>query len=110
MNLKRLKDLFRILTAFLYLPHRVLKKLYMEGLRFVYDTRGEAGDFTAPVMIVIAGIIWVIMTPILADTVIQTNTTSWNFTGYQGAITLFNLIPFVFIAGGVVWILKKVLS
>lgn len=66
-------------------------------------------DFTAPVLVVIAGIIWIIMTPILAEQVVATNTTNWTFTGASGAITLFNLMPFVFIAGGVVWILKKVL-
>lgn len=79
-----------------------------QALKFVYDTRG-ASEYTAPVMVVIAGIMWVIMTPILVDQVQNTNTTGWSFTGYTGAITLFQLIPFVFIAGGIVWILKKVL-
>lgn len=86
----------------------IFESAYTQALRFVYDTRAVS-DYTAPVMVVIAGIMWVIMTPILVDQVQNTNTTGWSFTGYTGAITLFQLIPFVFIAGGIVWILKKVL-
>jgi len=77
---------------------------------FSNDTRAESGDYTAPVMVVIAGIIWVISIPIYVTSVQDTNTTGWSFTGATGAITLFNLMPFVFIAGGVVWLLKKVLK
>lgn len=69
----------------------------------------RGSEYTAPVSIVIAGIVWVICIPIYTDQVQNTNTTGWSFTGSSGAITLFNLMPFVFIAGGVVWILKKVL-
>ena len=79
--------------------------------RFVNDTSGDAGkEYTAPVMMVISGIIWVICVPIYVDAVQDANTTGWTFTGSTGAITLFLLMPFIFIAGGVVWILKKALA
>lgn len=81
----------------------------IDKLKELWHNQRASSDFTAPVMVVIAGIIWVIMTPILVSVVQDTNTTGWSFTGATGAITIFNLIPFVFIAGGIVWILKKVL-
>ena len=89
---------------------RFISKLIRKFKDFIEDNRAFGNqDFTAPVLVVIAGIMWVIMTPILVDQVQTTSTSGWNFTGYSGAATLFNLIPFVFIAGGIVWILRKVL-
>lgn len=68
------------------------------------------GEYSAPVSIIIAGIVWVICTPIYVNEIQNTNTTGWDFTGSSGAITLFQFMPFVFIAGGLVWIVRKVLD
>jgi len=68
----------------------------------------DAG-FAAPLMILIGGIIWVICIPIFINEIAGVNTTAWNFTGASGAAVLFQLMPFALIAGGIVWILKKVL-
>jgi len=102
---KKVKALLLAIYALLPIPGEGLKAY---ALRFANDTRG-ASEYTTPVMMVIAGIIWVICTPIFVDAVSDTNTTGWDFTGATGAITLFQLMPFIFIAGGIVWLLKKVL-
>ena len=36
--------------------------------------------------------------PSFVTTVQDVNTTAWSFTGYAGAVTLWNLLPFIFIA------------
>jgi hypothetical protein len=86
--------------------------LEKQTARFVFDERAmlEGTEFTAPIMTVIAGIIWVICTPIFVNQVDTTSTTGWNFTGAAGAITLFQLLPFIFIAGGVIWIVKTAMK
>jgi len=78
-------------------------------LRFVNDTTGES-DYIAPVAMVIAAIIWAICTPIFVDAIQNTNTTGWAFTGSSGAVTLFQLLPFIFIAGGVIWLVRKAMK
>lgn len=89
---------------------RIKYILHSQALVFVLDARGEATEFTAPIMMVISGIIWVICTPIFVTQVQSTSTSGWNFTGAAGAITLFQLLPFIFIAGGVIWIVRKAMS
>lgn len=49
--------------------------------------------------IVVITIVLLAMTPTVVDTVQDMNTTAWNFTGYQGAIQLLGLVPFIWIAG-----------
>lgn len=75
---------------------------------FAKNKRAESEIF-APVTILIGGIIWAITIPIFVTQIQDTNTTSWSFTGYAGAIVLYGLMPFAMIAGSVIWILKKVL-
>jgi len=103
------ENLLRILTALILAVTNAYEDAKSGFLLFASAKRG-ASDYTAPVMVVIAGIIWIICIPIYVTEVQDTNTTGWSFTGATGAITLFNLMPFIFIAGGVVWILRKVLK
>lgn len=49
--------------------------------------------------IVVLTIVLLAMTPTVVDAVQNMNTSGWNFTGYQGAIQLIGLVPFVWIAG-----------
>lgn len=112
--MKLFESIRRAYVAFVALfgpPFARLKYLIQcQALVFVLDTRGEATEFTAPIMMVISGIIWVICTPIFVNQVQATSTSGWNFTGSAGAITLFQLLPFIFIAGGVIWIVRKAMS
>lgn len=49
--------------------------------------------------IVVVTITLLYLTPVIVDAVQDINTTGWNFTGYQGAIAILGLIPFIWIAG-----------
>lgn len=49
--------------------------------------------------IVVITVVLLAMTPTVVDTVQNLNTTGWSFTGYEGAIQLIGLVPFVWIAG-----------
>jgi hypothetical protein len=70
----------------------------------------EGGAATKWIMMVITLILGVILVPIVVDQVQGTNTTGWTFTGYAGAKTLFNLLPFVFIVGIVVYFIASILG
>jgi hypothetical protein len=70
----------------------------------------EGVDATKWVMMVIMLILGVILVPIVVDQVQSTNTTEWTFTGYAGAKTLFNLLPFIFIVGIVVYFIGSILG
>jgi len=48
--------------------------------------------------IVVITIVLLSMTPVVVDQVQAMNTTGWTFTGYQGAIALLGLVPFVWVA------------
>lgn len=65
---------------------------------------------TTWIMLTITLILGVILVPIVVDQVQSTNTVSWNFTGYQGAVTLFMLLPFIFIVGIVVYFIASLLG
>ncbi len=65
---------------------------------------------TTWIMLTITLILGVILVPIVVDQVQSTNTTSWTFTGYEGAVTLFNLLPFIFIVGIVVYFIGSLLG
>lgn len=68
--------------------------------RIVYSVRGAVSSFVSGVVgMVIAIIVIIAVIPTIITTVQDTNTTAWNFTGSAGAVSLFNLIPFVIIAG-----------
>jgi len=49
--------------------------------------------------IVVLTIVLLAMTPVVVDQVEAMNTTSWTFTGHDGAIALLGLVPFCWIAG-----------
>lgn len=51
------------------------------------------------VSVVAITVILLYMTPVVVDAVAAINTTGWTFTGYQGAIAILGLVPFLWIAG-----------
>jgi hypothetical protein len=65
---------------------------------------------TTWIMLTITLILGVILVPIVVDQVQTINTTGWSFTGYQGAKTLFMLLPFIFIVGIVVYFIASLLG
>jgi len=62
------------------------------------------------VILAITLIIACILVPVVANQVQSTNTTGWSFTGYQGAKTLFLLLPFIFIVGIVIYFIASLLG
>ena len=69
-------------------------------MNFWKNTKGAIGGFVGGVVgMVVAIIVIIAVIPTIVSTVQDTNTTGWNFTGSAGAVSLFNLIPFVVIAG-----------
>jgi hypothetical protein len=77
-----------------------LNRLQEKYLEFKRNQHGAIGSFVAGVVgMVIAIIVIIAVVPTIVTTVQDTNTTGWNFTGSAGAVSLFNLIPFVVIAG-----------
>lgn len=51
------------------------------------------------IAIVVITIVLLYMTPVVVDAVDAINTTGWDFTGYEGAIALLGLVPFLWVAG-----------
>jgi len=51
------------------------------------------------VAIVVVTVVLLAMTPTVIDQVQSLNTSSWTFTGYEGAIALIGLVPFLWVAG-----------
>lgn len=62
------------------------------------------------IILTITLILGVILVPIVVDQVESIDTTAWNFTGSAGAITLFRLLPFIFIVGIVVYFIASILG
>jgi len=69
--------------------------------------KNPSGKWIALTVMLILGIILV---PMVIDQVQSVNTASWNFTGYQGALTLFQLLPFIFICGLVIYFIGSLLG
>lgn len=64
------------------------------------SVRGAVSSIVGAVVgLVIAVVVIVAVIPTIVDTIQDTNTTGWSFTGYEGAISLLELIPFIVIAG-----------
>ena len=59
------------------------------------DAAGRIIGMIGVIIILIAGLG---MTPTVVDQVQNLNTTGWTFTGYEGAIALIGLVPFVWVA------------
>jgi hypothetical protein len=55
-------------------------------------------------------ILAICLLPMVIDQVQSINTASWNFTGHQGASTLLNLLPFVFICGIIIYFIGSLLG
>jgi hypothetical protein len=70
----------------------------------------DPGKATEWIMLAITLILGVILVPIVVDQVQSTNTTGWSFTGHAGALTLFMLLPFIFIIGIVVYFIGSLLG
>jgi hypothetical protein len=60
--------------------------------------------------LVITLILGVILVPIVVNQIQETDTSTWNFTGYAGAKTLFLLLPFIFIIGLVIYFIGSLLG
>lgn len=112
MSQKETLYLVRLLTALLVATAKKIEDYLRSSLSNAQTLIQMAvgGEYAAPVTIIIAGIMWVICIPIYVNEVQNTNTSTWSFTGSTGAVTLFLFMPFAFIAGGLVWIVKKVLK
>ena len=65
---------------------------------------------TARIFSVITLLILLAVTPIVVDAIAGVNTTGWDFEGYAGAITLLNLVPFIWIASLLLGIIVSVLT
>lgn len=57
----------------------------------------------------IGTIISVLMLPPVTETVTGINTTAWTFTGHDGVIAMMYIIPLVYIAAVIIYIVKSVL-
>jgi len=58
-----------------------------------------SGSIKGAVAIVVITVVLLAMTPTVVDQVQGLDTTSWNFTGYEGATALIGLVPFLWVAG-----------
>lgn len=68
--------------------------------KLLRSTKGAVSSIVGAVVgLVIAVVVIVAVIPTIVDTIQDTNTTGWDFTGYEGAISLLELIPFIVIAG-----------
>jgi len=72
--------------------------------------KGEKNQASKWIMLTVMLLLGVILVPMVIDQVQSVNTASWNFTGYQGALTLFHLLPFIFICGLVVYFLGSLVG
>ncbi|MDH5635299.1 MAG: hypothetical protein OEY47_01350 [Candidatus Bathyarchaeota archaeon] len=104
--LKKLKALICFLIAMIKTE---MAKASLYAMRFVVNTKAES-KATEWIMLTITLILGVILTPIIVEQVSGTNTTAWNFTGSAGAKTLFNLLPFVFVVGLVIYFIARLLG
>lgn len=58
-----------------------------------------SGKIIGAIGIVIITVVLLALTPTVVDQVQNMNTSGWSFTGYEGAIALLGLVPFVWVAG-----------
>jgi len=62
-------------------------------------TMEVSASIKGAVAIVVITVVLLAMTPTVIDQVQALNTSSWTFTGYEGAIALIGLVPFLWVAG-----------
>ena len=70
-------------------------------------TSGKIGDWIGLVVSLIFGIY---LLPIVVDSIVTTNFTNWTFTGAAGAKVLYQLLPFIFIVGMIVYFIGRLLG
>lgn len=72
----------------------------------------EMSKATEWIVLVILLLIGISLVPTVVSTIAETNQTDafWNFTGGTAARTLFNLLPFIFVVGLVIYFLIRLLS
>ena len=58
-----------------------------------------SGSIKRAIAVVVITVVLLAMTPVVVDQVQNLNTTGWTFTGYEGAIALIGLVPFLWVAG-----------
>ena len=70
-------------------------------------TTGKIGDWIGLTVSLIFG---VYLLPVIIDTIVTTNYTNWTFTGASGAKVLYQLLPFIFIVGMIVYFIGRLLG
>jgi hypothetical protein len=85
---------------------RIILERHAKG--FVKNVKGDIKSTAiGAISLVVVMILLIAIIPTVVTEVSNINTTSWNFTGDTGAISLLNLIPFVFIAGVIIYVLVR---
>jgi len=103
-TVKRVGSFRMIKEAHLYAISVVRSIVPKWGLTLDADT--GAGKLVG---MAIGTIISVLMLPPVTDTVTGINTTAWTFTGHEGVIAMMYIIPLVYIAAVIIYIIKSVL-
>jgi len=70
-------------------------------------TTGKIGDWIGLTVSLIFG---VYLLPVIVDTIVTTNFTNWTFTGAAGAKVLYQLLPFIFVVGMIVYFIGRLLG
>jgi hypothetical protein len=103
-TVKRVGSFRMIKEAHLYAISVVRSIVPKWGLTLDVDT--GAGKLVG---MAIGTIISVLMLPPVTETVTGINTTAWTFTGHNGVIAMMYIIPLVYIAAVIIYIVKSVL-
>jgi len=103
-TVKRVGSFRMIKEAHLYAMSVVRSIVPKWGLTLDADT--GAGKLVG---MAIGTIISVLMLPPVTETVTGINTTGWTFTGHEGVIAMMYIIPLVYIAAVIIYIVKSVL-
>jgi len=103
-TVKRVGSFRMIKEAHLYAMSVIRSIVPKWGLTLDADT--GAGKLVG---MAIGTIISVLMLPPVTETVTGINTTAWTFTGHEGVIAMMYIIPLVYIAAVIIYIVKSVL-
>jgi len=71
------------------------------------STQSKIGDWIGLTVSLIFG---VYLLPVIIDSIMNTNYTNWTFTGSAGAKVLYQLLPFIFIVGMIVYFIGRLLG
>jgi len=103
-TVKRVGSFRMLKEAHLYAMSVVRSVVPKWGLTLDADT--GAGKLVG---MAIGTIISVLMLPPVTDTVTGINTSAWTFTGHEGVIAMMYIIPLVYIAAVIIYIIRSVL-